>query len=276
MVHDMGEEFMKEISIEDRKKILLDILCYITNICKENNLCYYLAYGTLLGAVRHGGFIPWDDDVDIWVPINEYEKLLKIMDSSDKYTVINNITDGNWTDPFGKIYDNRTIVINNDSREKQLPYDSGTTTQRGVAVDIFPLFEIKDNSYDIVRKLFHRRNIFFRNNRGVHHGLKKVLCCILDRLNHGEAYYRRKLFLYEKKNKNTNYIGCPVTEYGNRDKYRKEWFGKGISLSFEGKFFRAPENYDAILKRIYGDYMTPPPPEECSHLYHDVKAYWIE
>ena len=76
---------MKEITQTEQKEILLDMLKYIDEICRKNNIKYFLYGGTLIGAIRHKGFIPWDDDVDICVPYNEYRKLITILKQNNKY-----------------------------------------------------------------------------------------------------------------------------------------------------------------------------------------------
>ena len=125
---------MVELSLEERKKIGLDILKDLDGICRSNGIKYFLAYGTLIGAVRHKGFIPWDDDIDIWVKIEEYEKLLEALKAQSKYEVISNLDSEYWQNSFSKLSDSSTIIIDNGLNQNEC-------LRRGVAVDIFPIFE---------------------------------------------------------------------------------------------------------------------------------------
>ena len=118
---------MKKMSLDERKQVSLDILNYIDEVCKRENMSYYLAYGALLGAIRHNGFIPWDDDVDIWVRADDYWKFAELMRKS-KYDILFYPYNNGWDMHFMKISDASTVIK-----------DNNTLTKRGVAVDVFPL-----------------------------------------------------------------------------------------------------------------------------------------
>lgn len=125
---------MREIDLERRKEISLDILLEIKRILEKHEIKYYLAYGTLIGAIRHKGFIPWDDDIDIWVGVDDIKRALDILMSESKYDILSLYEHrSNWNRPFAKVSDPRTIICNRDKR---------ATVDRGVAVDVFPLFPI--------------------------------------------------------------------------------------------------------------------------------------
>ena len=108
-----NNEFKTEISVEELKKLELDILKYLKNVCSENGLTYYLAFGTLLGAVRHKGFIPWDDDIDVWMPREDYEKLKIIMRNkvNSRYLFVTPKEYKNYGVAFGKIIDKKTLLV---------------------------------------------------------------------------------------------------------------------------------------------------------------------
>ena len=102
---------MKQMTLDEVKKVQLDILKYVDMICKKNNIQYSLAYGTLLGAVRHGGFIPWDDDIDIVLMRSEYDKLLQYLyvEQDDTYQVVSMKDEGYWY-TYAKVTDKRTFI----------------------------------------------------------------------------------------------------------------------------------------------------------------------
>ena len=141
---------MKNISDLELKKIELNILKDVHDYCVGNNLKYYLWYGTLLGAVRHHGFIPWDDDVDIAMPRKDYDYFIKHY-ISEKYNVEACETVSTYQMPFAKVYDINTI------KKEPIYYKKGVT--RGVDIDIFPLDEISNEmTVDTIKK---RKRLFY-------------------------------------------------------------------------------------------------------------------
>ena len=146
---------MKEITIEERKTISLEILSEIHDFCEKNNICYFLDYGTLLGAVRHKGYIPWDDDIDISMKRDDYERFLKTFCSS-KYEIANYRDKKFFAIQFSKVYDKKTFGILLD--KINLNY--------GVAVDVFPLDEIpeQDNEQKVIlRKIKHVDRFYLKS-----------------------------------------------------------------------------------------------------------------
>ena len=123
---------MQEIkTVEELQKIELEILKYIDKVCKENNLTYFLAYGTLIGAIRHKGFIPWDDDVDIQMPRDDYNKLCDILkEENGRYKLLDHKEGLGYIYPFAKVIDSNTRLIETGLTE---------TVNMGVYIDIFPI-----------------------------------------------------------------------------------------------------------------------------------------
>ncbi len=127
------------------KEIELKILIEFDRLCKENNLTYYLAFGTLLGAARHGGFIPWDDDIDVMMPRDDYERLLvgfNEWSQSDCYE-LKVYSDGYSIYPFAKMVNNRTVVTENFTR---------CEFKIGVWMDIFPLDNVNKDDRELFKK----------------------------------------------------------------------------------------------------------------------------
>ena len=249
-----------------------DILVAFVNFCNENNLYYTLDSGTLLGAIRHKGFIPWDDDIDVAMPRPDYEKFIEL---SKKKQISPNMEVlsyklGNSTYPFIKIIDNRTEV-----EEKFV-----SNTKIGVWIDVFPLDGKFENKFfnsihyfsaRTIRKMIEiKRNDFGSGTTIIKQILKSLmypftkifsfefLCILIDKVCCIKAYSK------------SNYIGDVMWGcYKNR--MQRKNYEKSINAEFEGYFFKIPSNYDEYMKNVYGDYMQLPSEEE--RICHDFKAW---
>lgn len=247
------------------QKIELLILKDVAEICEKNCLKYYLIGGTLLGAVRHQGFIPWDDDIDIAMLREDYKKLFSIMRESysDKYFVQTFETEPNYTRYIMK------IRLNGTKHVEEGVSDVGIN--HGIYMDIFPIDNLEGDTVlshfrgGLFRTLLAYKNIKHRANH--YHGYKRLLSFV------GKFFTYliperliNKLFVVvceRDNNKECNYL----TNFASRFKwkkqmYPKEYFGEGVYLDFEGMKFRAPIEYKKILERLFGDYMKLPPKEK--------------
>lgn len=127
---------MKQLTVEDAKQIELEILNYIDTLCKKHNINYIINYGTLIGAVRHEGFIPWDDDIDLSMPREDYQRFINIFQKEkSKYKLLSLETDKNYFNNFIKITDSTTKII--DTRNTK-------TYESGIFIDIFPIDRFDD------------------------------------------------------------------------------------------------------------------------------------
>lgn len=270
---------MKEISIDEQKKILLEMLQYVDDVCRKNNLKYFLYAGTLLGAIRHKGFIPWDDDVDICMPMKDYKRLIKIMIEENKYYVHSPYDDKNYYYFFTKITDKRTVLI--DDKFKKIE-------NAGLFLDIFPIYNLPNSDIEInefICKIKKLEKIYFR-----HYGLqnyyddtntfKKIIKSIIY---FPELFFKsgikankyKILKLMEKyENQETKYIGSVVPPCSAKSVFRKEICESALNVEFEKHKFYAPIGYEEFLTNMYGDYMTPPPENE-RIMPHNCKIYWI-
>ena len=254
------------IEIDELKKIELNILKKFDQICRDNNLEYSLAYGTMIGAVRHHGFIPWDDDIDVLMKREDYEKLLKLKYEDNNFEIKSYRYSKNYYYPFSKMIDKRTYLEEDWRAEKDM----------GVYIDIFPLDnlnftssgeELKKDFDNVISKAIKYTNIaFIMGHKLSHHkGLNiryitKLLLLILT-----YPFKRaiiKKADLLNAKNKNGNYSAMLLQISTNCPFIDSHSFDEIIYMDFEG--FKAPvyKNYDNILTIEYGDYMTPPPVEE--------------
>lgn len=262
-----------KIDKDEAKTIMLNILKEVTDYCEENELRYYLAYGTLLGAIRHKGFIPWDDDIDIWMPRPDYNKLRNIVKEKSIGT---NITILDYKKekafPFLKAIDNRTVAKE---------HFFVTEYNMGLYIDIFPLDGLPENmekrnkilkraiklgkyfnlstyrfNTGSTPKITFLKNLFYPFSRLLP---KEVICKRLDNLCADNLYDL------------SEYTGNVVWGYPYKECIRKTCFLPEKHL-FEGIEFTIPSGYDQILRNYYGDYMTLPPVEKRRCHYYD--AWW--
>lgn len=260
---------MKEI--EEFKPILSNILKIIDEFCASNNLRYSLAYGTLIGAVRHGGFIPWDDDIDIMMPRPDYEIFIKSFNHSTiKLIDIDNSRD--YVYPFAKVYDTKTII------QEQ----SDLVTPFGLYVDIFPIDGMPSNKlirrfhsyyFHLLKELISVKNMSSTKDRSVPQKiLVKIFKWIFSTLpvNAVANLMNRSTSLFPYKN--SKIVGNLLWESYGIKGFNKDIFESYISLKFEDLQVKSISEYNYWLKVIYGDYMKLPPKEKRIS-NHTFKAY---
>ncbi len=268
---------MEELSLQELKEIELEILKMFHSFCEENHLQYYLAYGTLLGAVRYKGFIPWDDDVDVLMPREDYNRFLNIFTDTDQYHLIAFERNPAALFPYAKICDMTT-------RKEETGYRNDVPL--GIDIDIFPLDHWADDleSAKHEAKLIGRNMLFLNLSklqkpdsiRPVKRFVKGILMrwCRL----HGSEYYVRKILKEAVKDEQngSRYMGTKTwCVYGERNIIPAEAFADRIEIEFEGEKFFAPVGYDAYLTCLYGDYL-PEPPKEKQKTHHSFRAYRLQ
>ncbi len=268
---------MRELKLEEIKAILLNLLDEIDSICSENDLKYYLSGGTLLGAVRHKGFIPWDDDIDIHMPRPDYEKLIEIYRNKKggNKLLCKEIFSDSYSYNFAKLVDTKTYLCEDNAI---------LCEQMGVYLDIFPLDGLgkskeegekimkRCNKYIIlalscsVRK--NRPNVSFVKNMAIN------FCYMVARLLGGHTRIYNKLMKIVKQNNyyESKFVGEFIDETGSNRINNIEEYEPSVVLDFEDRKCKVPKDYDLILKKFYGDYMQLPP-EEKRVSHHDYKAY---
>lgn len=267
-----GRLNMELLTIEDKREILLDLLNEINRIFNKHGIRYYLAYGTLLGAIRHKGFIPWDDDIDIWVFGRDYVNALEILSKESKYSVISNINNKDWPREFSKLSNPNTLVLNNNK--------DMILVNRGIAVDIFPL-SFSDNYLKLFKKAhYYARSMYCTyaasNGRvGVGNDIGGKMKLIYGAMNnfvgHDVPYWQRKMSALQDGEETLAEVGSFVVS----DIYLGKWFNESISISFEGKDYPAPAGYREILDKRYGNDWFKIPPKEKRVSNHDVRVCWV-
>lgn len=258
----------------DVKKYLLEVLDYIDSVCKENNIKYFILFGTLLGAVRHKGFIPWDDDIDIVMFRLDYDRFIDLIEKKQhpSFGIITHKNNQKYYLPFAKVYSKKTILFEHVPRPVKM----------GVYVDVFPL-DYCGNSFDEAasfvgecyknQRLLNIKNLKFSAKRNF---AKNIFLFFLKA---SLVFTRRRKIvkkMYEKAismdNVYKKYVSslCMIV-YKEKAIFDSDLFDETIRLEFEGRTYMAPKNYEAILKNLYGDYMKLPPIEkQVSHHGYDL------
>lgn len=264
---------MKQFTNEDIKRVSLEILDQVHDFCIKNNIKYSLFYGTLLGAVRHKGFIPWDDDIDIAMPREDYERFIRIF-NCQSLKVYSCKTDSNYLLPFAKVVDTRTIK-HEDVYDKYR-YDIG------FGIDIFPVDYIESfKKYKAVkhksRKYIKRRIYGQIDVKQSDSLLKKILKKIIIAPYSGKSnYYAIKIDDLCIRNCNKNHMfTLDIYMMNTNQFYDGDIFDHINLVKFENREYYAIKKYDNVLRACYGNYMELPPIEERT-THHGFKAYFID
>ena len=251
---------------------MLDILKDVADFCDENNIRYYLSSGTLIGAIRHKGFIPWDDDVDIDIPRPDYDRFIDLYQKKGKYSICTPL-DKNSIYFYVKVYDNRT-----------LKYESGINYSKykplGVDIDVFPIDGQPDEKhFETFKMQTNFRNKIFSYFVSANSDLKgkniksmlKIFVCRIVGKNYFCKLYINSAMQYSFENSSLVGFISPYSRYSNR--HRKEVYQDRVKVQFEDGLFWAPIGYDEYLRNIYGNYMQLPPIEQ-QQTHHTNNIFW--
>lgn len=262
-----------------------EVLKFIDKICKKHNLVYFLMYGSLIGAIRDKGIIPWDDDIDVMMPRPDYDKLIKYCGEHEKelypFKLFENSLIPEYPHPIARMSDMRYKIEFNNEKDYGI----------GLFVDIYPLDGIGNNFKQArlhIKKSRHNASLCFLTSRkrfgadnttSIIWLIAKIPAYIWANIM-GNKYYIDKADKYCRANsfENSKYvsgIAQPWRERAGENKniYKKSWF-ELMEVPFEDGIFTIPKGYDHILKMGYGDYMTPLP-ENQRKTHHSYNAYYI-
>ncbi len=270
---------MRQLSIRETQEISLEILKQIADICEKEGFRYYLAYGTLIGAIRHKGYIPWDDDVDIMMPRDDYERFLAYFKTHESeflhLKLFNRDTCKEYPYMISRVSDDRYVIDMDNEKDYGM----------GIFVDIYPYdglgntqeealkFGLKGDRLSSFCYQATRQKYAVETTKGT---LKKILKfpVFLFAKIMGKNYFQKKLAKAAglKSYDGSEYVGCYVwLSGGMKDIFKRELFDEYEMAPYEKYEFRIPKRYDEVLTHIYGDYMElPPENERIGHHYYKV------
>lgn len=246
--------------VSQMQEIVFKMLCDIDDYCTENNILYFLSGGSCLGAVRHQGFIPWDDDADIMIPRPDFDRFLEgfLEKYSDKYGVGSLKLDSEWAIQFGRIWDLSTEARNTNLDIKSM----------GVLVDVFPIDGLPSRKREqrflfrklkVLNVLRHASMRVAFKEEEKYRAIKKILHIICKPIGAHRFAQAMENQVVRYPFYNSELVACSMAcHYGDKETIDREKMDKCVLLPFNGRMLPVPVGYDTYLTNLYGNYMEPP------------------
>lgn len=257
---------MQEITFEEGKKLMLNALVNVSHFCEKNGINYSLGYGTLIGAIRHKGFIPWDDDIDIIMSRDDYERFVSSYED-ERYAIVDGASNPNHS--HVRVADQKTVLKMNEWRARFY--------KDGLWIDVFPIDHVPDSPKRYVRFrkwlwfLFELQLTGEIQRKGFLNKVMHFTCKPFSSFMGRWALSAMKKYNARKTNTVAN-MGVWYLEWPS---FPASYMEEYVDVEFEGYMFKAMSQYDAFLRGVYGDYMQfPPKDKQIPH--HNYTAYWKE
>lgn len=270
---------MQALTLKEIQNIELDLLLAFDSICQKNNLRYSLGGGTLLGAIRHKGFIPWDDDIDVMMPRPDYNKFLELCKNQETgfNLMASDIVEG-YNGLFAKIWDPSTIIKDNLT---EMPFELG------VNIDVFPIDGLGDSEKQAL-KIFNKtawnremlnavlwKKYFRSKTHSILVEPVRFIMFVLSRFVNSKKLLKK----VDEENlkhsfESSSYAGCVCGSYRKQEIMTKDVFENYVDLEFEGYMLKGIKKYDEYLTKHYNKYMELPPRDK-QEAHHTYKAYRV-
>ena len=252
----------KELTLQEIQQASLKVLLKVKEVCEKYDIKYFLAYGTLIGAVRHKGFIPWDDDIDVILLRKDYERLINLLiekpDLIAPFELLHYRTNKKYIYTIARVSD----------PSYRIEYDNTKEYGLGIFIDLFPLDKKYPDNKKVLKKQIRRNDWIFqaglrryRKASSFVRNIPKLAAFIISRsLNLNKLLKKNDLKAQKFNNSNSIYCGAQIDN--PRTTMLLEHFNETTQLMFEGHLFSCPAKYDEHLTDVYGDYMKLPPENE--------------
>ncbi len=265
---------MKEIQIDELRELQMQILDYVDAFCRKHGINYTISGGTLLGAIRHGGYIPWDDDMDVQMLRSEYNRFTELWNQQKGehgcYELINIESGNSMGYPFGKVHDTRTVTY------------IGELERSGVYIDVFPVDYVKDEQdfmsrHEEIKHLYQERALVFRKMRqkteafNLKSWLQMLFKHVPDKTYNQIAEEINQLAM-SCTDVQSPYVFEMISGMKCKHPIPHEVFQEYNDICFENRQYMAVKDFDTYLERTFGDYMTPPP--ESQRHRHQNCPFW--
>ena len=272
-------ETRRTVTPEEQKQIMLEMLVDFDRFCKAHNLRYYLTGGTLLGAIRHKGYIPWDDDIDVGLPRYDYEQFVDLYNkekTNENYEFVSFHQNPDLYVSSGKLFDKRTVF------EEAIE----STVQIGIYIDVFPLDNLGNTEEEArafteqalkIRKQLDVQNWKVIKERAWYKNLViRMIKLFSPKGKRRELIEKQDRFCKSNMSKDLSaYVGYPCAAM-KQELLKGGWYKETIEVPFENHEVSVPKEYDKVLSVFYGsDYMTPPPLDK-QKTHHAYNAWWVE
>ena len=265
------------IDIKDIQDELFKALCYFDSFCRKEGITYYLSNGTLLGAVKYGRFIPWDDDVDLLLPREDYDRLVRLTEiNNEKYKLFCREQVASWRMPYAKLSCEDTLIEEGE-------YDFGASF--GVSIDIFPIdawsscrqaAKIQAIRQDLLKRMLvcSIGGDFKTEKTGVKRFILKSIWQRAKRLGHQKVLNKIDRAIEKARKRKKKYLGCIAwTCHRDGEVLPAELFDKSEYVLFCGREFPVFSGYETYLDRLYGRWREELPPDK-QHSNHEIKVWW--
>jgi lipopolysaccharide cholinephosphotransferase len=251
----------RRMTLKEMQQTEKEILRYVDDLCRRKHLRYWVCGGTLLGTIRHKGFIPWDDDIDIFLPWKDYLRFIEVFEENERYAMFGMGTSevNEFSDIFARVACKETIIDE----------DIGTVRRvNHVWLDVFPLVGLPEDDGE--------RKLFFKKYQEVNRRIWEDFYASNGSLDVFPKWYpKQKEFLEKYDFDRSEYVGVLGTAYGDKDSTTNKVYSDTLRAPFEDIEVNIPVGYKEYLDHLYGSDWMQLPEESKRKSLHEIKAYWM-